>query len=104
LVIGGANVEGAKLTDGVSRTNLKPSGFTSVFFILGDRTQGVELKNLIALTNERVPLNHAVGSNLRVSIDPYMGANTGISTHTHAAVEFCFGIDQSGGVDQTHGV
>jgi hypothetical protein len=62
-ITGRADVERAKLTDGVSITNHQLTGLTGIFFVLRNSADGVELKNLVVTPYGGVTLYHAMRTN-----------------------------------------
>ena len=102
-VAGRTDIEGAKLAYGVALANHQLTGFAGVFFVLRNRTQGVELEYAVIPANRGVPLNHAMRAHRRTRTDAHMRANHGVGPNRHRAVELGQRINQGGGMYQAHG-
>ena len=59
-IAGRADVERAKLTDGVSITNHQLTGLTGILFVLRNSANRVELKNFVVTPYGGVTLDHAM--------------------------------------------
>ena len=57
-----ANVEGAKLSDGVAIANDQLARLTCIFLVLGDCAQGVELKNFVVFADGGMAFNDAMAT------------------------------------------
>ena len=85
-VAGAADVQGAKLADGVAVTNEQLARLTRVFFVLRNGAYRVELENLVVFTNSGVAFNDAMRTDTRVCTNAHMGANDTVGPDLNAAV------------------
>jgi len=102
LITRRTNVDGAKLANGVAVANVQSARFTRIFFILRNRTDGVELKNFVVGTDNGVAFNHAVRTNRGARADLDMRADHGVWANTRRAVNLRVGIDKRSGVNARH--
>ena len=100
---GRADIEGAKLADGVVVAHDELAGFPRVLFILRNRADRVELKNAVVLAYAGVALNHAMRAHAAACAYAHMRADDAIGADADTAVELSLGVDEGGGVNQAHG-
>ncbi len=81
-------VEGAKLADGIAITNDKLAGLASIFLVLGNGAQRVELEDTVITTNGGVAFNDAVRANGGACTHLHVRANDRVRTYTDGTVQF----------------
>jgi hypothetical protein len=86
LIARRANVEGAKLSNGVAIANDQLARLTGVFLVLGHRAQRIELKDFVVFANGGVSLNDAMAGHRGASIDANMRANDRVRPYRDAAI------------------
>ena len=85
-IAGAADVQGAKLADGVAVTNVQLARLTRVFFVLRNGAYGIELEDLVVFTNRGVAFNDAMRTHTRVCTYAHMRTNDAIGANLNAAV------------------
>jgi hypothetical protein len=88
-----ANVEGAKLANGIAIANDQLARLAGVFLVLRHCAQRIELKNLVVFANGGVSLNDAMAGHCGAGIDANMGANDRVRSNRDAAVKLGSRVD-----------
>ena len=101
-IAGRADVERAKLTNGIAVANDQLAGLTRVLFVLRDCADGVELKDLIVAPDGGVAFENAVRAYGRAGTDAHVRPDDGVRTNADRAVQLCAGIHQRCGMDDSH--
>src|SRR5271169_1512077 len=93
-VLRGTDVEGTVFADDIVVTDFQPHWFASVFLVLRDAAQRVELENAVVLANASVPFDHHMRADRRARADLDMLADDGIGADCDIIRQSGIGVDE----------
>ena len=97
-----ADIEGAKLTNGVAVTNDQLTGLARIFLVLRNRPQRIELKNAVVIADCGVAFDHTMRPDGSARADANIWADDGVRPHLNRAIELSLGVHNGGGVNEAH--
>ena len=81
-----ANIQRAKLADSVAIANMQFARLASIFFVLWNSTNRIELEDMVVFANRGATFNHTMRADTCASAYRYVRPNNAVGANFNAAV------------------